>query len=226
VIKSMQIYDADLPQLSSSSSSSSSSSTLHDSLLHLLHLIIDTRVAACCSVLQRWCTRDTRAALLHQRRVAACCTRDSRVASTCGVSLLLNSSLCPPQGTLGPAYKRTQSPVAALRDIGMCHISVYVDVYRYIVWQRYARTASAVMKVLLLASRIYTRNLSAGLAAQAPIRTGVPEEEEEGGGGGGGGKEEEEECTFLRALAWRLGHLVRALSRIYSYSNDTLFVFK
>ena len=38
--------------------------------------------------------------------------------------------------------------------------------------------------------------------------------------------EEEEECTFLRALAWLLGHLVRALSRIYSYSNDTLFVFK
>ena len=29
--------------------------------------------------------------------------------------------------------------MAALRNIGICHISVYVDVHRYIVWQRSAR---------------------------------------------------------------------------------------
>ena len=41
------------------------------------------------------------------------------------------------------AYAGPESPAAALRDIGICHryvpyISVYFDIYWYIVWQRYA----------------------------------------------------------------------------------------
>ena len=31
------------------------------------------------------------------------------------------------------------SPAAVIRNIGICHISAYVDIYRYIVWKHHAQ---------------------------------------------------------------------------------------